>query len=481
MADTQAPAERVRILLAEFGDYLDGIEAETVHETENMLLTFTKIRGGVFRDATRAVIDMSVALGTDAKGAAIQVGKALNDPIKGITALSRVGVTFSEGQKRLIARFVKTGRVAKAQGVILAELKREFGGSAKAFGSTLEGRLKKIGNAFGGIFEGFLQGDPKEVSKQFDRLRTQIERVLFGPKDKKTGERSGGLIASLGEWGSTMGQAILDGIGKVDWGKTLSDTLSAAIAGLQGFVAGPGATQLALVGGAIAGAMFVGSLFIDAAKAIFSPGAWLSGLKGILGAVGAVLGWAMRAGMFVASRFIDAAALMIGTLSRDKIVRGSAKGLGASVGGSVLSGIVAGLTGAVAIGAVAQALTKLFTSAEADWTKRGPRPLPDSPFKWPWQQGGFFFPNNARGTSNWRGGPTWVGEEGPEIVNVPRGAEIVPHRASMAMAGGGATNVYVTVNAGVGTDGRRVGEQIVDAIIPYLRTGGRIRLKNALG
>lgn len=33
---------------------------------------------------------------------------------------------------------------------------------------------------------------------------------------------------------------------------------------------------------------------------------------------------------------------------------------------------------------------------------------------------------NARGTDNWQGGDTWVGEEGPELVSLPRGTKITP-------------------------------------------------------
>jgi phage-related protein len=34
---------------------------------------------------------------------------------------------------------------------------------------------------------------------------------------------------------------------------------------------------------------------------------------------------------------------------------------------------------------------------------------------------------NAKGTDNWRGGLTWVGEEGPELLNVSKGAQIIPN------------------------------------------------------
>lgn len=115
-----------------------GIDDEQIQSSENMLLTFTNVRNevgkgnDVFSQATQVVTDMSVALGQDSKNSAIQLGKALNDPIKGITALQRVGVTFTEQQKAQIATMVKSGHTLDAQKVILKELTKEFGGSAAA-------------------------------------------------------------------------------------------------------------------------------------------------------------------------------------------------------------------------------------------------------------------------------------------------------------------------------------------------------------
>lgn len=48
---------------------------------------------------------------------------------------------------------------------------------------------------------------------------------------------------------------------------------------------------------------------------------------------------------------------------------------------------------------------------------------------------------NARGTRNWRGGPTWVGEAGPELIDLPHGTSIFSSPASLAAAGGGGTTV----------------------------------------
>jgi len=121
-----------------------GVDDEAIQTGENLLLTFTNIRNetgkgrDIFNQASRAVVDMTASLNkgevtTDGlKASSIQLGKALNDPLKGITALQRVGVTFTAQQKEQIKTFVKHGQMAKAQGVILAEVNREFGGSAAA-------------------------------------------------------------------------------------------------------------------------------------------------------------------------------------------------------------------------------------------------------------------------------------------------------------------------------------------------------------
>src|SRR4051812_223586 len=66
-----------------------NFEDETVLRGENMLLTFTHIGKDVFPRATESMLNVATAMGTDVQGAAIQLGKALNDPVGGIDALTR--------------------------------------------------------------------------------------------------------------------------------------------------------------------------------------------------------------------------------------------------------------------------------------------------------------------------------------------------------------------------------------------------------
>lgn len=111
--------------MSNFGD-------EAIITGQNMLLTFTNIGKDVFPEATQTMLDMSAAMGTDLKTNAILVGKALNDPIMGISALSRVGVQLTDDQKDLIKSLQEVGDTAGAQSVILEELAVQFGGSAEA-------------------------------------------------------------------------------------------------------------------------------------------------------------------------------------------------------------------------------------------------------------------------------------------------------------------------------------------------------------
>lgn len=126
---------------------------EDVRSVENLLLTFTGIGKDIFPQATKTVLDMATALGEDTSSASIQLGKALQDPILGVTALRRVGVNFSSAQKDVIKHLVETGKTAEAQKVILKELNTEFGGSAVAAGSTAAGGLAKLKNQFNNVQE----------------------------------------------------------------------------------------------------------------------------------------------------------------------------------------------------------------------------------------------------------------------------------------------------------------------------------------
>jgi phage-related protein len=137
-----------------------GIDDEAIQSGENLLLTFKNIANetgkgnDIFNQATIAITDMSVAMGQDFKSSAIQVGKALNDPIAGLTSLTRVGVQFSEEQRHQIEQFIKHNNLLGAQKIILGELSSQFAGSAEAqktASQTMATALGNLAETIGGV------------------------------------------------------------------------------------------------------------------------------------------------------------------------------------------------------------------------------------------------------------------------------------------------------------------------------------------
>lgn len=145
----------------------------------SQLATFTNIAGDEFKGTTEAVLNLSARMGTDLKSSVVQLGKALNDPVANLSALSRSGIQFSKDQKAVIKSLVDTGRMAEAQRVILKELERQFGGSAQAARQTFGGALDALGNAFSDLMEG--DGNLEDARVSIEELVT----TLTDPQVKK--------------------------------------------------------------------------------------------------------------------------------------------------------------------------------------------------------------------------------------------------------------------------------------------------------
>lgn len=124
-----------------------GIDQNSIKATQAKLLTFKEIAqtadevNGNFQRATKAAIDLGAAGFGSAEMNAVALGKALNDPIKGITALTRSGVTFTESEKERIKVLVESNKVGEAQNMILAAIETQVGGTAEATSNATD-RIK---------------------------------------------------------------------------------------------------------------------------------------------------------------------------------------------------------------------------------------------------------------------------------------------------------------------------------------------------
>lgn len=148
-----------------------------------VLTTFRNIQGETFKEATQLAADMATVMNTDLQSALVQVGKALNDPIKGITALQRVGVSFNAEQKQMIEGFAKVNDLASAQRVILQELAAEFGGAGAESTKGLAGSIHAVTMAWDNMLASLAAGEStfaKVVNGELRGLAKLMELVSGG-------------------------------------------------------------------------------------------------------------------------------------------------------------------------------------------------------------------------------------------------------------------------------------------------------------
>lgn len=129
-----------------------AVDDELVQTGANLLLTFKNVRNevgagnDVFNQATAAALDLSAAGFGSVEGASVMLGKALNDPVKGMSALGRAGVTFTQQQQEQVKALVAQGDLLGAQKVILGEVEGQVGGVAEATATAGEKATVAWGN-----------------------------------------------------------------------------------------------------------------------------------------------------------------------------------------------------------------------------------------------------------------------------------------------------------------------------------------------
>lgn len=284
-----------------------SVEAESVQEGENLLLTFTNLRNeagegnDIFNQATEIMTDMSVALGTDAKSSAIQLGKALNDPIKGISALQRVGVTFTEEQKAQITAMAESGDMMGAQKLILAELNKEFGGSAAALGGTLQGQWTQLGHQIGTFTETVMSGAMPALGF-LTRGLVWLTQKLNGmsPATQTAIAIGAGLVALF----TTLGGAALLLVGFLGPVVIAAGGLSAAFAAVVGYLTPLLAVAIPFV--AVVAALAAGGLLLYRNWSTIGPalGAAFASLRAAVLPVLVSIAGAMRTGLGSAFAFV---------------------------------------------------------------------------------------------------------------------------------------------------------------------------------
>lgn len=235
----------------QLADMASGIMRNSLYDDDDILrkvtanlLTFGNVAGTVFDRAQVVAADLATRMQMDLQPATLLVGKALNDPIKGMTALGRAGIQFTAAQKNTIKAMVATGNVAGAQGLILTELERQFGGAAAAAQRTepydrLRDVLNDLSESAGAIINTALAPMLEKVASLADRFNQ------LSPQMQGFAIAGAAVAAALGPALVVIG-SVVSAIGAL----TTAFASGGVLAGLAGFAAA--AVPFVAAGAAIA-------------------------------------------------------------------------------------------------------------------------------------------------------------------------------------------------------------------------------------
>jgi hypothetical protein len=181
---------------------------EAILSGQTMLATFTRIGRDVFPEASKAMLDLATHMGGDVDGAAKALGKALNDPIEGLSALSKAGVKFTSDQERQIQTMIRAGDIASAQGVILKTLEGRFGGMAEAAAQGL-GVWKQNANLFGELGEAIGKQFAPAAEMAGRAVRSLLTFLSENEQVAKFAAAAATAVAVVGGLGTVIGTASL--------------------------------------------------------------------------------------------------------------------------------------------------------------------------------------------------------------------------------------------------------------------------------
>lgn len=421
---------------------------------------------------------------------AVAIGNMIGKVMQGQTsALSRVGITFTEAQEQAL----KMGNAEQRAAVLAEILQQNVGGVNAALAQTDQGKIQQMANAWGdmkeevgkvtlsikGKFASVIMKNIPTVQKLGTTLMSTISKfadVAMPALDSVITHVTPvveGALTRLGSFAESMGpvlsnvfgglaqgaqtvKPVLDGIIKgfapllpqlVKFGTTVMGTVQQVAAAAMPAIASitttvqsviPSVlpvleTVVTTIGNVIAAAPVIAGLVqgigtvVSALAPVFQVifdgigqkvgsvlefvGSKMGWIQNIIGTVAPVVADILITAWGVISPVMDLAISVFKLLFN--VVQTVFNGI-ASVVSSVWSKvkpIVEGIGNGLSW--VAGKVKGLLGMGGGDGGSVG---------------------SNAEGTNNWRGGPTWVGERGPELVDLPKGSRVLPNKESVQLA-----------------------------------------------
>lgn len=187
-----------------------------ITNAQTRLLSYTGIVGEQFPQAMQAVIDMAARMGTSVEQSAETIGRALDVPSAGLTALSRQGFRFTEEQKSVIKALEDAGRTAEAQGILLDALRSSYGGAAQAARNTFGGAVAALRNELNNLLtgsDGSLDGTKQAIDDLTEQLQSPAVKDAFASLATAITSVTSALVTGITKF-SEFGQGIGIALGR---------------------------------------------------------------------------------------------------------------------------------------------------------------------------------------------------------------------------------------------------------------------------
>ena len=242
-ASAGVTAQEVRGLSEEY-EHLTGVDDKVIQNAQNVLLTFTNVKEDAFEPTLEAALNLNAALGggdESLQGTLLQVAKAINDPVKGMTALRRSSVSFTQEQIDQVKAMVEANDLMGAQSLILGELETQFGGAAAAANQGASRAQKRWADGVEDIQMSLATG----FLPLIERVSGKMSELVADPE----------FLAGVESFGETLASGFdeaIDFAETVDWGaigSALSTAGTGARAVMDAFLSAPPWLQTAILTG----------------------------------------------------------------------------------------------------------------------------------------------------------------------------------------------------------------------------------------
>lgn len=177
----EANQEAVGLSIEQLQDMAAEIEDTTLQTEEAViqagavLASFGSVTAGNFQRVLGAAADLATVMGGDLSSAAAQLGKALEDPEQGLTALRRAGILFTDAEREMIAQMRAAGDEAGVLDLVLGKVEGRMGSAAEGEASGVAGAAHRAGDAIADFFRNTAQ-----ASGVADAFAAALEAVAAG-------------------------------------------------------------------------------------------------------------------------------------------------------------------------------------------------------------------------------------------------------------------------------------------------------------